>query len=242
MQIDVSLANDMEQLDFIEDGGLASSAVRLHSHANWSPDNLSNESFSHSQARWFSNLPDYKYFCLFMNATRLARKVALAQGANDRSLRRLMPDVAELLQNIAEWQPDPSLVSAEYAAHTAHVNEVWRQGLLCYIYADICALPSSEARIQNCIRQASEALQELSWIQSITWPMFMLGVHAILPAHRKVLEDSYIAMSTTLSFATPRSIVGFLHKVWAEMDSKEARDSSWRGVMMETGMQLNVFL
>ena len=195
--------------------------------------------FSQDQAKWFCNLPDYQLFCLLKEATKLYRIVS-QPALDNEAVRGLIPDMAELLNRVMQWKPGPSSASAPYNAFVAEVNEIWRQGLLCFIYADICALPSSDQRVRECVQQGMRALKGLSWMQSIMWPIFMISVHALAEADRQLVESTCNNMMAMVSFATPLTIISFLRQVWADMDA--TGKSRWRTIMIESGIQINLVL
>lgn len=153
-----------------------------------------------------------------------------------------MPDVADLIHRINIYYPGSSDATSSHSSYSNMVNSGWRNGILCYIYSDICLLPSSDARIQGCVQFGSEALEKLPWIQHVIWPAVMTGVHALSEAHRSIYTTGFAAMSFNLHFLQGLSILDFLGKVWAELDAHHPETACWRSVLHETGIQLNVFL
>lgn len=77
-------------------------------------------------------------------------------------------------------------------------------------------------------------------MHSIIFPTFMIGIHALTAEHRVVLESSYRAMTDSLNFSTPLSIVQLLKKIWAELDANESSMFNWRRLMRDSDIQINL--
>lgn len=201
-------------------------------------DSGANNSMDHE--RWFSNVPDYVLFGLFQEATTLAQQLCGLNLPSVTVIRRLMPRVSDLLHCVQSWQPKISSAAKQYERHITKANEIWREGLLCYIYSDICALESSGPRIQECVRKGLQAVKDLPLLQMAIWPLFMIAVHAAANEDRAILEKSYKELNATAHFATPLAIVELLRKTWADMDKSGCAQSRWRQIMTESGLQINL--
>ncbi|UPL03034.1 hypothetical protein LCI18_013968 [Fusarium solani-melongenae] len=178
---------------------------------------------------------NYGALSFLKQLNQLHRKVSLARSsACFTTLQHISADIADLRTQIHLWQPSPPTSSTTPASDGAHVNETWQQGLLCYLYADVCALPSSDERIQECVARGIMALRELSWMHSIIFPTFMMDIHALTAEHRAVLGSSYRAMANSLSFSTRLSTVQLLRKIWAELDANEPSMFNWRRLMRDS--------
>ncbi|KAI8649008.1 hypothetical protein NCS55_01474200 [Fusarium keratoplasticum] len=104
---------------------------------------------SRDQVDWFCNLPDYRLSAIFWDATRLSRRLYNEVAQNSHISQQLMPDVADLIHRINIYYPGSSDATSSHSSYSNMVNSGWRNGILCYIYSDICLLPSSDARIQG---------------------------------------------------------------------------------------------
>ncbi|PKY03898.1 hypothetical protein P168DRAFT_345196 [Aspergillus campestris IBT 28561] len=191
------------------------------------------------QKHWYGNMPDYAMVHFLRKASTIAHQLSQVPSyANPiQATQRLTPYIADLLNEVRNWHPQPSSSTIDpYANCAAEVGEIWRQGLLCYIYAELCSLPSSDARIQEGVAAALAAIQKLSWMQSVLWPVFMIGLHALGEEDRGVVERGLLAMNAALKFKTPLSLVGILRRVW------DGDIGDWRGLVSREGMELNILL
>ncbi|CAG9988885.1 unnamed protein product [Clonostachys byssicola] len=197
---------------------------------------------SFHQSYWWANMPDWKMHMLLRESTDLAVKIHKLRvtGSSTDQLLSATLNVAELLDKIKNWHPDMSSVSPEYIHSVHHFNEIWRLGLLCYIYHDIYALSSDDCRIQEALEKSLDSLQNLSWLQACMWPVFMLAVHAKTVESRDIYRDGLMRMHTSLGFQAPLSLVLVLNRVWDCLDEKGWRP--WKNVVKELGLELNILL
>lgn len=197
---------------------------------------------SFHQSYWWANMPDWKMHMLLRESADLAvriHKLRMAGGSTDQLLSATL-NVAELLDKIKNWHPDMSSVSPEYMHSVHHFNEIWRLGLLCYIYHEIYALSSDDHRIQEALKKSLDSLQKLSWLQACMWPVFMLAVHAKTVESRDIYRDGLMRMHTSLGFQAPLSLVLVLNKIWDCIDERGWRP--WKDVVKELGLELNILL
>ncbi|KAK9371390.1 fungal-specific transcription factor domain-containing protein [Lipomyces kononenkoae] len=195
------------------------------------------------QSHWFNNLPDFRMHQFLREATGLSFAVDHFKSASDNidELLQLMPQVAELVNRIHDWQPDVSSVEPEYMGSVEHFNAIWRQGMLCYIYHEIYALPSSHILIQACVEASLEPFRKLSWLQACLFPMFMTAVHAQTEEARVCFETGLTAMNTSLAFQAPLSVIMILKKIWERSDNVTGQ-ASWRDIIKDFRMELNILL
>ncbi|KAM5349528.1 hypothetical protein ACJ41O_006033 [Fusarium nematophilum] len=194
------------------------------------------------QQHWWANMPDFRMHLLLRQATDFSTEVYRIKttGFNAECLLRMMPQVADLVRKIQSWHPDLSSVTPDYTASVAHFNELWRQGLLCYVYHDIYSLGSDDDKVQGCIESSLEALENLTWLQACLWPVFMLAVHARTERARNCFEAGLILMHTTLGFTAPKSLVLILQRIWDSADA--GLEAKWREVVDDMGIELNILL
>ena len=153
-----------------------------------------------------------------------------------------MLEALDLTTNICNLTPDISMMPETLHQSAGAVNEIWRQGLLCYVYEAIYGLTSSERRVQECVRLTVSALRTMPWKQGVIWPVFMIGVQASDADDRKVVSASLNDVSLTLKSTNIMSTLVFLQKVWTDMDQKGTGISRWRQLMADSGTQLNLLL
>ncbi|KAG8162076.1 hypothetical protein KVR01_007841 [Diaporthe batatas] len=196
------------------------------------------------QSRWWNNLPDFRMHQIFREAIDLCSTVDELRAAPDRldDLLRTMPQVAELVQKIETWTPDVSDVSREHADSVKHFNDVWRQGMLCYVYHDIYSLDSGDDRIQACVRASLEPLSRLSWLQAALFPIFMTAVHAQTTEARECFQTAFTSMHQSLAFQTPLSLALVLKNIWGQLDENQGGRVKWRDIVQDMGMELNILL
>ncbi|KAJ3549182.1 hypothetical protein NM208_g75 [Fusarium decemcellulare] len=199
---------------------------------------------AHHQSHWWNNLPDHQMHLFLRHATDLAADVdrhRAGPDAVDRILQ-LMPEVSELVQSIRNWEPDISLVDQEYVASVEHFNNIWRQGMICYVYHEIYSLPSDDSRIQTCVENSIESFRRLSWLQACLFPVFMLAVHAQTQEARSCFETGLTSMHTSLAFQAPVSVVLTLKNIWEYSDENGARETKWRDLVKDLSLELNILL
>lgn len=196
------------------------------------------------QQHWWANMPDFRMHLLLREATDLAAEThRLREEGGPRAVERLlrmMPRVAELVAKVESWHPDLSAVGPEYAASVQHFNQLWRQGLLCYVYHDVYLLDSTDERIQCCVEASMGALRGLTWLQACLWPLFMLAVHARTATSRDCFETGLIDMHATLGFMAPKSLVLVLRRIWDRADSGSSE--TWKQMVEDMGVELNILL
>lgn len=194
--------------------------------------------------RWFHNLPDNRLFVLFMDATRISRTLYYEGAQHPLKVRQLMPSVADLIERVKSSSTDSLLLDGDPRAHYVEmVNSVWRMGLLCYIYSDICVLPSTDARIQECVRLGSLALDGLPWIQHAQWPAVMIGVHATDKKQRDIFTTAFSSMRQNLKFLQALTVLDFFEKVWQELDvANDPEPGLWQRVLQASKLHVNIFL
>ncbi|KAK9238967.1 fungal-specific transcription factor domain-containing protein [Lipomyces kononenkoae] len=195
------------------------------------------------QSHWFNNLPDFRMHQFLREATDLSAAVDRLKSASCHidEILQLMPQVAELINRIQDWQPDFSSVEPEYIGSVEHFNAIWRQGMLCYVFHEIYALPSSHSRIQACVEASLEPFRKLSWLQACLFPVFMIAVHAQTEEARLCFETGLTAMNTSLAFQAPLSVIMILKTIWERSDNMTGQ-ASWRDIIKEFRMELNILL
>ncbi|OJI99580.1 hypothetical protein ASPVEDRAFT_26379 [Aspergillus versicolor CBS 583.65] len=196
------------------------------------------------QSQWFDNLPDYQMHVFLREATEYSLTVdrlkALPGGVEE--LLQMMPRVADLVHRIEAWQPCVSAVQAKYVDSVQHFNEIWRLGMLCFIYSEIYSLGPSDYYLQTCVEESLEPLRKLSWLQACLFPMFMIAVHAQTEAARTSFMTKLTEMHVLLGFQGPLSVASTLKHAWERSDNTEAGKVKWREVIRELGMELNILL
>jgi hypothetical protein len=179
-----------------------------------------------------------------MDATRISRTLYYEGAQHPLKVRQHMPSVADLIERIKSSATDSLLLGEDPVAHYVEmVNNVWRMGLLCYIYTDICVLPSTDARIQECVRLGSLALDGLPWIQHAQWPSVMIGVHATDKKHRDIFTKAFSSMRQNLNFLQALTVLDFFQRVWQELDNAEDPEPGlWQRVLQASKLHVNIFL
>lgn len=157
-------------------------------------------------------------------------------------MRRLILETSDLLTAVRLWKPEPCTAPEPYASYADDVNELWRQALLCHIYHDVCGVSSSDSRMKACVDDAIEALRNLTWVQSVMWPVFMVGLHAFNIEDRELITDRLTSMNTAANFTSPTSVLDFLQKVWQDLDESDTGNSRWKELMAESGTELHLML
>lgn len=168
-------------------------------------------------------------------------RLKAAKGSN-LELLQLMPQVGELVNKIHHWDPDVSSVTSDYLSSATPFNELWRNGMLCFVYHDVYFLDSSNQRIQECVEGSLESFKSLSWLQACLWPVFMIAVHARSAESRTCFETGLMNMHTTLGFTSPLSLVLILKKIWEQSDYDITGAARWKGIVKDLGMELNILL
>ncbi|KAH6972866.1 fungal-specific transcription factor domain-containing protein [Ilyonectria sp. MPI-CAGE-AT-0026] len=196
------------------------------------------------QDHWWANSPDFRMHLFLREATDLSAAVNRLKTAEDSNLEllQLMPQVGELVNKIHHWEPDVSSVTSDYLSSATHFNELWRNGMLCFVYHDVYSLDSSNQRIQECVEGSLESFKRLSWLQACLWPVFMIAVHARSAESRTCFETGLMNMHTTLGFTSPLSLVLILKKIWEQSDYDITGAARWKGIVKELGMELNILL
>lgn len=169
-------------------------------------------------------------------------KLKEEQSTNFAALLQLMPSVADLVSSIQSWNPDVSTVDAEFASSVQYFNEVWRQGMLCYVYSEIYCLPSNHVLLKTCVDSAIESLSRLSWLQACLFPVFIIAVHAQTEETRHAFVLGLTDMHTSLAFQAPLSIVLVLKTIWEQLDTDHSGTVGWRDIVRDMGLELNVLL
>ncbi|BCS21871.1 fungal specific transcription factor domain-containing protein [Aspergillus puulaauensis] len=195
---------------------------------------------STEQEQWFGNLPDYSMLVLMRTATEFAQKVGQIPIQADpiQTMQQMLPEITDLIISVRMWQPKASSAMEPYAKSVLDVGEIWRQGLLCYIYTDICSLSPSNSRLSQCVAAAIPAIQRLTWMQCVLWPVFMIGLNANNQENQSTIESSLQKMNFAHHFKTPLSLINILRKVW----SSQGSSSKWWDIMSECGLELNILL
>ena len=205
-----------------------------------------NKRLAHCQAHWWGNLPDYTMHLFVREATELSTTIDNLKDDSDsssiRKILQIMPAVADLVARIQIWDPDVSSVDIEYSDSVHHFNEVWKQGILCYIYHEIYCLPPDHDLLQACVASAIAPLSNLSWLQTCLFPVFIVAVHARTQEARDAFERSLMDMHKTLAFQAPLSIVFVLKTIWEQLDADKTCSVGWRDVGKEMELELNVLL
>jgi hypothetical protein len=189
-------------------------------------------------------MPDYEMHVLLREAADLAVAVEKRKlrERDDVKLLHLMPAVATLVRKIEQWRPGMASVVPEYHPDEEHFNNIWRQGLYCYVYHEIYALPSDSPQIQACVEEALVSFERISWLQACLYPMFLISIHARCRTSRKIIESALLKMHTTLGFTAPLSVVLVLQSLWEAFDNDPLGVLKWREVMVQRGMEINVLL
>lgn len=161
---------------------------------------------------------------LLSEATNLAVTVNGLKGTphNYIKLLQIMPQFAELINKIHQRQPEAASVTPEYVVDEVHFNDIWRQGMLCFVYHEIFWLESTDLRIQTCVQASLAPFQRLSWLQACLWRTFRIAVHCRTDEARTRYETKLRKMHTTLNFTAPLSIFLVLKNIWKITD----RDAS----------------
>ncbi|KAF9887190.1 hypothetical protein FE257_010444 [Aspergillus nanangensis] len=195
---------------------------------------------SKDQEEWYGNLPDYSVVIFLRTATRYSQQMseAIEQVGSGHRIQQIIPDISDLIACIRSWQPKSSSAMEPYARSARDVAELWRQGLLCYIYTDLCALSTTHARIQQCVTNAMPAIHRPNWLQCTLWPVFMVALHITDPGDQEVVERSLRQMGSLHHFKTPLSLIEILREVW----SSPALSKNWKHIVAESGMELNILL
>jgi hypothetical protein len=196
------------------------------------------------QSHWWANQPDYAMYTLLREAVDLASAVHAFKTGKDRwvSVLQLMPQVAELVEKIRQWQPEAASVISGFQTDEAHFNNIWRQGLLCFVYHEIYWMNSSDPRIQECVKRSLVSFEQLSWLQACLWPTFMIAVHALDSEARQCYERRLREMHTTLQFTAPLSIALVLKQIWDTVDEDSSGQTRWKQVAESLDMELNILL
>ncbi|KAH6612979.1 fungal-specific transcription factor domain-containing protein [Boeremia exigua] len=196
------------------------------------------------QHHWWANMPDFSMHLLLREATDLAIEIERirSQPGNYDELLRLMPRAADLVQDITSWQPGPASVTPDYVTDETHFNNIWRQGMLCFVYHEIYWLRSSDPLIQACVHASLDSFQKLSWLQACLWPAFMIAVHACTEKARLCYETRLRRMHTTLNFTAPLSIVLVLKNIWDTLDDDDTGVKRWKDVVVGLELELNILL
>lgn len=197
-----------------------------------------------NQSHWWDNLPDFHMYQFLRKSTEYSVAVDRLRASPDStdSLLELMPTVAELINQIQNWRPDMSVISAEYKDSVLHFNEIWRLGMLCYIYSDVYGLDSGHPYIQGFVESSLEHVQNLSWFQACLFPTFMIAVHCKTHDARVCFEAGLRRMHTSLAFHGPLSVYLTLKKIWEHLDNNTGKKASWRDIIKDFGMELNILL
>ncbi|KAL3455347.1 fungal-specific transcription factor domain-containing protein [Aspergillus heterothallicus] len=197
------------------------------------------------QSQWWDNLPDYQMHLLLREATDLSLLIDRLKAFPDRTdeLLQIMPDVADLVQRIQSWQPEASAIPPEYVDSIAFFNDIWRAGMLCFVYSEIYSLGPGDARLQACVEASVRPLRQLSWLQACLFPMFIIAVHARTEEARAVFTSKLGEMHGLLGFQGPLSVASVLQCIWQRSDSTAGSGRlEWREVVRELGLELNVLL
>lgn len=177
---------------------------------------------------------------LMRTATEFAQKVRQipTQGDPIQTMQQMLPEISDLIISVRMWQPKASSAMKPYAKSVLDVGEIWRQGLLCYKYTDICALSPSNNRLSQCVVAAIPAIQRLTWMQCVLWPVFMIGLHANNQENWSTIESSLQKMNFAHHFKAPLSLINILRKVW----NLQGSSIKWRDIVSECGLELNILL
>ncbi|KAL4799476.1 hypothetical protein BDV19DRAFT_385243 [Aspergillus venezuelensis] len=207
------------------------------------------------QSQWWDNLPDYQMHLFLREATDHAltidRLKSNPSAISITTLQNLMPVVADLVGRLKAWRPQAafSAVRPEYAESVRYFNDIWRAGMLCFVYSEIYGLGSRDARVQGCVESALGPLRKLSWLQACLFPVFMIAVHASGEEARGVFLGKLEQMHGLLRFQGPASVAQVLRCVWQRMDESGENEAvggggkvEWREIVRDLGMELNILL
>ncbi|KAL5355761.1 hypothetical protein BJX96DRAFT_170970 [Aspergillus floccosus] len=189
-------------------------------------------------------MPDYRAQNFLRSATRLAARIDLMRSQSDSGIEilQVMPEIANLINDVRNWQPRPCSATAPYMASEENFNALWRQGLLCFIYHDVCLLPSQDHRIQACVSSALPAFQDLFWLQACLWPVLMIAVHVMTVEARACFISVLRKMNSSLRFMLPLSLVAVLETIWHELDNDTTGQQRWKNVIRNSGLELIILL
>lgn len=192
------------------------------------------------QEKWFGNLPDYSMLLLMRTAAGYSQKIRQIpiQTEPIQKIQQMLPEITDLIISVRTWQPKAPSSVEPHKNSVLDVGEIWRQGLLCYIYTDICALSPSSSRLLQCVIAAIPAIRRLTFIQCVMWPVFMIGLHANNQENQSAIESSLQKLHVAHNFKTPLSLIHILRRVW----SSQGSSIQWRDIMSEHGLELNILL
>ena len=143
----------------------------------------------------------------------IVENISQARRGNQPPNERCTVNATPSSRNSRLDPPDPLLETqalirhGAYATSVLNVGEIWRQALLCYIYTELCALPTGRIRLQQYVAAAMSVLQRLTSMQCVLWPVFMVGLHATNPEDQLVIEKGLQTMSLLHHFRTPLSLI-----------------------------------
>lgn len=189
-------------------------------------------------------MTDYPFLKSLQKATSLAEDLAHVRSspASLHKVQRVTLMAAELLHDVLTWTPQPSQVLQPFANQVDAANEVWRNGLLCYMYAELFGLPSSCERIQKSVQKALPALFSLSWLQQVQWPLYMIAVHALKLEDQCHVREILQHFSHKNGFQASISAQGILDRVWEQLDRDASGLNLFKNTMYLSKTKLNITL
>ncbi|PYH94666.1 hypothetical protein BO71DRAFT_429766 [Aspergillus ellipticus CBS 707.79] len=207
-------------------------------------DTVEDAGMASFQSQWWDNLPDYQMHLFLREATEYSLRVdhLKDQSSGADELLRFMPHVAKLVDKIKGWQPHVSTVPSEYVESVQHFNDVWRLGMLCFVYSEIYAMGPGDDFMQECVEASLVPIQKLSWLQAALFPVFMIAVHAHTEESREIFCFKLTEMHAALGFQAPLSVVSILRNLWERSDGTGAGKAQWREVIRDLGIELNILL
>lgn len=242
----------LEEMKYINIGGCSyristsNTVLTCMTTASFDGQNAQSNMLSQCQAHWWGNLPDYTMHLFLREATELATSIDKLkeeqETSNTNKILQIMPHVSDLVTRVQTWTPDLSSVDLEFADTVQYFNEVWKHGVLCYIYHEIYCLPPLHELMQGCVMSAVESLSKFSWLQACLFPVFIMAVHAKTQKARDAIERSLTDMHTALAFNAPLSVIFVLKTIWEQLDADHTNTVVWRDVVREMELELNVLL
>lgn len=189
-------------------------------------------------------MTDYSFLRLLRDATDLAHPLSKleSKSASLTQVQALLLTTSDLVHKVHTWQPEPSRVLEPFIDQVENVNEVWRHGLLCYIYAGLLGLPAGHEKIQSSVRAALPAIYSLTWINQIQWPFYMVAVHILEREDQVRLRNILRDFGSEYGFRTSISAQGIMDKVWEGLRREASGLERFREITHVSKVELNITL